>query len=235
MTLKASHAVYTPIGVAVFRLFFGGCAGLGLGFGTGSSVTINSAQEPVSLRPNLPTRVYRPIDANNADIYLTDLPDEVLDDPEALGRSSGQILHIRMFLVPRPGRTPIEETAFSATARYFILSAGRVGVYSGGGFLFPRGRPGGDTFGGSMSEATLRLVARGPGFVDQIGSAELSVGFKARRDEELARLIGRTADRLALSADPIDPEQAGVKLPSLDDQPVTTEDGTVPEGDGEPE
>jgi hypothetical protein len=108
-----------------------------------------------------------------------------------------------MFVKPRPGSTPIADTACTSTVRYIVLADGRVGVYGGGGFLFPKGKTDGSTFSGSMDDATVRLVASGPGFIDRIGAGVLDVGFKSRRDDELAGLLARTADRLALSADPI--------------------------------
>lgn len=178
------------------------CAGVGT-----SSTKLDSAEFPVRLAPEFTTLVYVPYEDTQADVYLTDLPDTAFDDPIELARSSGQLAHVRMFLRPRAGRTPIDSTACSAAVTWFILAEGRVGVYTGGGFLSPRGKPGGQTFSGSMSEGTLRLYARGPGFVDQIGSGELDLSFRAVLDKRTAEELRRTADRLALTADPL-PENA---------------------------
>lgn len=200
-------------------LFSGGCAGLALH--TSTEARVDSAEFPVRLEPRITTRVFTARDNNQADVYLTDLPPETFDDPAALSQASGQLIHVSMLFRPYPGRTPIERTACTAAVRYFVLAEGRVGVYSGGGFLFPRGKPDGDTFAASMPGGSVRLVARGPGFIDQVGSGDLEVSFRARRDEDTAQRLRRTADRLGLSADLIE-ESGEAFVPDVNAAPVDT-------------
>ncbi|MAY74418.1 MAG: hypothetical protein CMJ31_06775 [Phycisphaerae bacterium] len=207
--------------IAATSALTAGCGGFGaLG---GRSTQLDSAQFPVRLKPNFTTRVYTPISENEADVYLTDLPESAFDDPNELSRSSGQLVHVHMFLRPRAGRTPVDTTACTATVRYIVLAEGRVGVYTGGGFLFPRGAPGGKHFAATMADGALRLYAKGPGFVDRVGSGEFDISFRARNDERVSELLQRTADRLSLSADPVVLDQTRFEL--------TDEEIETPEGE----
>jgi len=156
------------------------------------------------LRPEFRTRVFTSDGINTADLYLTDLDEDVLGDPARLASSTGQILHVHMFLRPKPGSTPIDETAITVTARYIVLSEGRAGVYAGGGFLLPAGGPGDRRFGGSMRGGTLRLVGRTDGFEDLIRSGVLELRERGRNDPEMSALINAAADRVALSVDPVE-------------------------------
>lgn len=192
------------LGLALTALvFLPGCLSLrwgGLGEGR-----LESAEFPVDLEPDLPVRVYEPIDESSADIFLTDLTnDEIiaaLADPAA--GTTGTIIYAHMFVRPRPGRTPIDTTAISVTVRYILLARGSVGVYDGGGFLLPTGKPGREYFAGRIPDADLRLAATTPGFVDRIGRGELSLRFRARRDPETVDLIRRLADRAFRRAEPV--------------------------------
>ncbi len=163
------------------------------------------------LNPRFPTRAYAPIDDDTADIYLTDLTADDLtalfDDPAASG-VSGQIIHMHMFVRPKPGRTPIQSTAISATVRYIVIAEGRVGIYSGAGFLFPSGKPGASVLGGSISRADLRLQRATPGFIDRLGPAQLSASFNAILDEPLADELGRRVEVMAQAAQPVEETEA---------------------------
>lgn len=169
---------------------------------TRATSRLTSAEFPVDLAPNLTQRVFVPRSSSAVDIYLTDL------DPQALTRAladpadptTGTIIHIHMFVQPRPGRTPIDATALSATVRYLVLAKGQAGVYDGGGFLLPESRPTGPTFAAAMLNATVRLEARTPGFIDRVGRATLELDFRAARDEPAAELIERVARRFAFRA-----------------------------------
>lgn len=179
-----------------------GCGTLRAGLVSGTEFASVSTERV--LRPRFATRVFTSDGLNTADLYLTDLDEAVLDDPDRLAAATGQILHVHMFLRPKPGSTPIEPTAITVTARYIVLSAGRAGVYAGGGFLLPAGGPNGDRFGGSMRAATLRLVGRTEGFDDLIRSGVLSLRERGRNDPRAAALIGAAADRVALSVEPVE-------------------------------
>lgn len=164
-----------------------GCSG-------GSSVVMRSSEAVrggggAVLEPTIATAVYAPIDDNTADIYLTDLTRRELDGSVSTERLSGSIVHIYLFINPTPGRTPIDRGAVSAVVRYIVLARGETGVYGGGGFLRPGSKPGGGSISGSMREGSMRLVQATEGFRDLLGPSKLDVGFRATRDEGMARLI----------------------------------------------
>jgi hypothetical protein len=165
-----------------------------------------SAEFPVDVVPDLPIRAYVPLTESSADIYLTDLDDQALTraltDPTA--QVTGTIVHAHLFVQPSPGKTPIAETAFSATVRYVIFSRGTIGVYDGGGFCLPRGRPGDDHFAGSIPEATLRINRTTPGFIDRIGRGTLRVAFRAERNRDRVERLSRLTERAVRTATPID-------------------------------
>ncbi|MEM7630318.1 MAG: hypothetical protein AAF356_13010 [Planctomycetota bacterium] len=169
---------------------------------------LRSMTEPVLLSPSLPVRAYVALDKREADVYLTDLSDDQLtrffDDDASWATFEGQIVHVRMFIQPRAGRTPIEPTAISATVRYAIMSNGSIGVYAGAGFCLPRSDPGGNSFAASLTGADVRLARATPDFVDLLGPARLSVDFNAPNNPELAATLRERLDALARYADPVD-------------------------------
>lgn len=161
----------------------GGCS-----WGGGRSVRLDSVTNPTRLRVEMTLQAYTSTDANSADVYMTDLPATVLEPNADLSGLSGNITHLRMFIDPDPGRTPIDPTACSVTVRHIVIANGEVGVYGGGGFTNP-GSPGDSTFSGTVRGATLRLVAASPGFRDLLGATEFEGGFSAKKDAKLARRL----------------------------------------------
>ena len=190
----------------LLALTISGCSALPQSIvGVRSSVELTSIDGRGALRPSLPTRLYRFVDENTADMILTDLS---LDDltNEAAKPASGQIVHVQLFIRPRPGRTPIEQTACSASVRYAVLARGEVGIYAGAGFLVPESVPGGSLFGGSMTRSPMRLVRATDQFVDQLGPAEADVSFTAKRDDDTVTRWVSLMDRLALVGKPVEVE-----------------------------
>lgn len=137
------------------------------------------------------------------DVYITDLPPSALQPGADLSNVSGSILHLSLFLRPKAGKTPIETTASTATVRLIVIAQGHVGVYGGGGFLQPLGKPGRSTFSGKMKLASLRLLRQTPGFLDALGPAQISVTFSAPPDEDLARQLQQRIDEIISVAEPI--------------------------------
>jgi len=172
--------------------------------GSRSSVEVDSQVSDTGLRPQLPIRLYRFIDKNSADVILTDIPLERLTD-KSKAPPTGHIVHVQLFLNPRPGRTPIEQTACSATVQHLILARGQVGVYTGAGFLIPDGPPGDRYFGGSISSAHLRLTKATEQFVDRLGPSRGYFSFVAQRDDEAVEQMLSIIERLAEAAAPADP------------------------------
>ncbi|GMV27528.1 MAG: hypothetical protein AMXMBFR58_35590 [Phycisphaerae bacterium] len=177
--------------MAVLGLALGGCGLTGAGPITARSV---NNQFDLQLLPTL--RAYSSLDKNTADIYLTDLPREVLALGAPLNDSSGQILHVHLFISPEAGETPIDHTACSVAVRLVIISRGQIGMYGGGGFLLPDSDPGDATFAGDMRGATLRFLGSTPGFADRLGPAELSGSIEAPKDDATSTLVARRLDEL---------------------------------------
>jgi hypothetical protein len=55
--------------------------------------------------------------------------------------------------------------------------------------MFPSGTPGDKSFGGSIRDASVKLLASTPGFADRLGAAELIAGVSAPEDESVAALM----------------------------------------------
>lgn len=182
-------------------LFAPGCRSVGLTAG-GTRGEFVSDERPAKLAPRFNTRVFDSTDRNTADLIFSDLDTRTLADRNAWGEIQGQIVHARMFLHPRAGRTPIESTACSVTMRYIVLADGEFGIYAGGGFLLPDRTPKGNSFSGRIVNASLRLVSATPGFNDLIGSGRMSISFRVQRDEATVRAATRNADFLAFGATP---------------------------------
>ncbi len=163
--------------------------------GGGGPLQAVSANGRAAFTPGVLTGVYKPIDENSADVYLTDLPlDRLADTKDAMSDLSGTIVHVHLFLVPSAGDTPVDSTACNAAARMVVFSGGAVGVYSGGGFVFPTDVPGGETYDGRIRNATLRLGQATADFADKLGPTVLTGALSAKRDEGAAAVI---AGRLA--------------------------------------
>lgn len=163
------------------------------GCGTHSGITLTGVQSGTSLTLEPQLSVYRFSDKNTADVYMTDLPKEVFDPQADLSGVSGQLTHVHLFVAPEAGKTPIDDTACSVTVRHVVVAQGQIGVYGGGGFMYPDKRPGREYFRGNIAGATLRLVAATPGFDNKLGAAELQAGVDAQLDEPMA---GALAERL---------------------------------------
>jgi hypothetical protein len=169
-----------------------------------SHVKVASVNSPVVDAPLLPVAAYLTPDGNTAEVYLTDLDPDKLDPGTDLSRVSGRIVQLRLFLSPKAGSTPIASTACSTAVRHIVLADGAIGVYAGGGFLLPDGRPGGREFSGRISDATLKLVARSGGFADRLGPAVLSGTFAATRNEALARKLAARVQDILSVAEPVE-------------------------------
>ena len=189
----------TPLAALVsLTLALAGCSSM-VPLSGGSSLEFISNTTGVVVEPALTMRVYTSEDANTADIYLTDLPElaNPAIAPESLARATGHLIHIHMFIVPKAGQTPIAYTAANTTITHIILADGAMGVYRGAGFLLPKGKPGGTSFGGKMSKATLRPISATTGFADLLNWNEAQGQINALRDEDKARALdGRIATLL---------------------------------------
>ncbi|TVQ64208.1 MAG: hypothetical protein EA379_02400 [Phycisphaerales bacterium] len=173
-----------------------GCAAIG--FGGAGSVELRAFETGAVLSPGWRTAVFTSDDPNSANIYLSDLSLDAITTtaPESLDAVAGNILHVRMFIRPRAGQTPIDFDASNITIRHIVLAPGAMGVYGGGGFLLPSGSPEGRSFGGRIRRATLRLTEASIAFSDRLGPVELSGRINATRDDDAAQAVARTISGL---------------------------------------
>ena len=180
------------------------CNALRGGGGSGGSSRVISDTTGSVYSTKLGTRVYSYHDDNTADIYLTDLSDAQLtaffQKNADWSQISGTLVHIHLFLDPKPGKTPIEPTAANASIRYAIISSGQVGIYDGAGFMLPGQKPGNNSISGSFAAAPLRLSRATEGFSDPLTPARLDMSFDAKLDELAAPELQARIDALSAVA-----------------------------------
>lgn len=175
-------------------LAFLGLVLFGWGCIADNSVRLRSMAQSAADMPSLTSSAYIDEGSGGASVFLTDLPPHALDAGTDIKTLSGRIVQIRMFLTPAAGSTPIGRSACTATVRHIILANGSIGVYSGGGFMWPSGTLGGPRFGGTVERATMRLTGSTGNFSDRLGASTFDATFNARRDAALANRIGARVD-----------------------------------------
>lgn len=148
-----------------------------------TSARLVSDRAPVDLRPTLTTRSFVARSNNEVTLILTDIDPARLAPDQRLGDLTGHIILIDMFLRPRPGKTPIEPTATTATVTFLLLTDGEVGAYRGSGFFLPSTLSDERLFAGRLRDATLRPVGATPGFSDLLGPSTLALSCVATRNE----------------------------------------------------
>lgn len=179
---KADHAITRSLVTAIMGavlLFSGGCGLL-----------------PAEVSGDFEMREARPPQRTlpagfDAGLYSFDAPNRVMvvlvqgamEQPE-------RAMTIQLFWKPRPGRTPLTRHASNAAVQYIRFEPTAdgeraVSVYSGAGFLWPNTRPGRETFGATLREATLRLTdaTAEPHQHETPEEAELTGRFEVRRDD----------------------------------------------------
>ena len=114
------------------------------------------------------------------------------------------MVHIHLFLNPKPGKTPIEPTAANTTVRYILIANGEIGVYDGAGFILPSKEIGKDSLAGSLKGAPTMLTRKTPRFNDLLGTARTDVSFGAKLDPVMADELKARIEALAAAADPTD-------------------------------
>jgi hypothetical protein len=162
----------------------------------GGSTRLVSLDQSGKLEPHLPTLVYTPSGDTGADVYLTNLPRDALARGADLTGVSGHLIHVNMFLTPRPGRTPIDAAASNASIRWIVIADGEVGIYTGGGFVLPSAPPGNSSFGATVKRASLEIGIHTARFVDPLGPSRMQASFRAPRDESLARHLAARFDEI---------------------------------------
>ena len=148
----------------------------GFGCGAGGKLTIFSSVEPdVEIEGQFKSGIYSYDDTGNITVLLYD---GTLDQP-------ARAMVMRMMWKPRVTRTPFDEDATNATLRYVVFdNDGNVGLYSGAGFLNPKGNLGKSRLTLSLWQGDLRWSEASEGFVDEVGQARLSGNFSVHRDDK---------------------------------------------------
>lgn len=212
------------VGLGAACLALGSCGIFGSSVTRDATLTSYDAGTVLTIEPKF--QAYYAADPNTADFYLSDLPAEAFADGADLARFSGSLVHVHMFLAPKAGATPIAFSANSVTVRHLIIAEGQLGQYSGGGFLLPSGTAGSSTFGGKLKNATMRLTARTPGFVDRLGASEFESGLKVPKDvsraKRMALLLERAGELMVIKTRPKilgkDQDEAVPEAPAVEEK-----------------
>ncbi len=118
-----------------------------------------------------------------------------------------QLIHVRMFWQPRPGRTLAESTQTNATIRYCLFVGGDVIVYEGAGFVCFKKSRDGQTIEGKLESSTLAPAA----FVDEsddlFGRCQVKGTFKAEADR---RHVVSVVQRIRRRLNKAEPRGAGI-------------------------
>lgn len=176
----ARRMIFTPCLLLVLMAAMLGCQPAG-------ALRVHTVDRESDLFENrFQVATYRYEDDNNVTFVLID------GEPSAPRAAAT----IRVFWRPRAGLTPMDAAATNATIHYVRFADGdpadgdAVTIYSGAGFVMPHGKPGEDTFGGTVRDATLQLSDHTGDQSPTVTRAALSGRFNARRND-LA-----TADRI---------------------------------------
>lgn len=120
-----------------------------------------------------------------------------------------QIIVLRAFWKPHPGRTYAEPSMLSANLCYVMMKGNAAASYEGGGFFQYREKPKKGLITGRLEGADLQLVrgtALGP---DIFGKASIAGKFRAQRDDRRTTRIINEVDQLLGPPPVIQPAHRG--------------------------
>jgi hypothetical protein len=158
--------------------------------------TSGLADNPVKVS-TAPAEAWYMIEPAQVSFYSSDIP---ADQLAAGGKLSGQVVNIQLLWDPKPGLTPLEPTTTNISIRLVVFAEGEVGVYGGGGFAWPRGKPEDGSMGLLLTGSNLSLVARTKGFVDLLSPAEMLGTVTAQMDDAQSRALRRAASQAVTNA-----------------------------------
>jgi len=171
-----------------------GCAGRSV---AGSLRAQSLGSKPVVLPGDYVAAFYWHDPNQGTSFMLSDVP---IDDVLSGKVHQGQILHIELLWLPKPGETPMDSSAADASIRYVVIANGEVGVYGGAGFLMPGGSLDGKTVSLALRDSSLQLVQSTPGFVDLLSPGQLIGNFTATKDEAKTRQLNYAVSQLVTNA-----------------------------------
>jgi len=154
---------------------------------SGEIEMVSLANTNVRISPKFATILFKKRGNEAVTVIMSDLSSEALKGGHFDG---GTVLVIDMFLRPKAGSTPIEGTATNASFRQVIFPDSEiVGVYGGGGFVYPTSKVSSGSFSADIFDATLKLVRSTDGFADRMHIVQMTGTIEAGRDDEAVSTI----------------------------------------------
>ena len=177
--------------LSLFLLLILTSCSAGGGFSThASSIEVHSmGLDRAVLRPQCTTIVCTKGFANEGDVWMTDIP---LDQLESGEFTNGQIIHLQVLWTPVAGKTPLASTSTNISIEYIIISEGKVGTYSGGGFGWLAGTPE-KGMKLNIEGATVSIQKQSVGFADLLTPATVVGQVRSIPDQTIARQIATSA------------------------------------------
>ena len=120
-----------------------------------------------------------------------------------------QIIVLRSFWKPHPGRTYAEASMLSANLCYFIMKGNAAVSYEGGGFFQYRENPKKGLISGRLEGADLQLLRGTALRLNIFGKVSISGRFRAQRDDRRATRIMNQADQMLGPPPAIQPAHRG--------------------------
>jgi hypothetical protein len=171
-----------------------GCAGR---HSAGALRAQSLGDDPVVLKGNYRSAFFSNDGKGAVSFVLSDVSmDEVIQGTVR----NGQVLHIDLLWLPKPGATPLDSTATNASVRLMVIADGAVGLYGGAGFAMPSNDTEGDSVGMTLEDASLQLLDSTPGFTDLLSPAQLTGSFTAKRDDKRVRQLHLAASQFITNA-----------------------------------
>lgn len=163
----------------------GGCTPLG------RPLTIEPVgKKGLAVQPGFKDVLYR-VD-RDGDLYFTS---QSIGVDRVTGKQVKQILLVRVFWVPKGGKTSLDPSSLNATMRYLVIGPDSMGQYEGAGFVRLEDKVGKAKMRIRIMDADLRLTEKTENFADTLERSRVRGGLTARRDEERALEMGMAAQR----------------------------------------
>jgi hypothetical protein len=163
----------------------------------GSIESMSLDNEPVLLQGEFTHGYYTINPSGSSSLVLADAPLEQWKRGEV---RDGQALHVQLLWQPKPGSTPLDESATNISISHVIVSSGEIGVYAGGGFAIPRGEPGDDRLSLALRDASIELSDSTDGFVDLLSPARMTGSVTATLDDSAALALRYAISQLVTDA-----------------------------------
>ena len=170
--------------------------------GVGTMEARSLGEEPVALPGDYVEAFYLHDPDSETSFMLSDVPLESLIEGTTtpLTPPTGQILHLELLWLPKPGATPMDRSATNVSIRYVVMSGGEIGIYGGAGFAAPRGKPGKRRLRMTLRDASLTLLDSTEGFRDVLGPTKLTGTFTAVHDPRRCRQLHYAISQIVTNA-----------------------------------